>query len=48
MNKKSITVIFTLFCFLGYSQKVIDKNFDSDIHDTKRNLKMVLILFIMV
>lgn len=42
MNKKSITVIFTLFCFLGYSQKVIDKNFDSEILETKRNLKIYL------
>ena len=42
MNKKSITVIFTLFCFLGYSQKVIDKNLDSEILETKRNLKIYI------
>ncbi|QNM87045.1 hypothetical protein H9W90_02835 [Polaribacter pectinis] len=42
MIKKSITLIFILFCFLGYSQKIIDKNIESDILETTRNLKIYL------
>jgi predicted alpha/beta superfamily hydrolase len=42
MIKKSITLIFILFSFCGYSQKIIDKNIESDILETTRNLKIYL------
>jgi len=42
MIKKSFTLIFILFCFSGFSQKVILKNLESDILETTRNLKIYL------
>jgi len=42
MIKKSFTLICILFFFSGFSQKLIDKNFVSDILGTTRNLKIYL------
>jgi len=42
MIKKSFSLIFILFCFSGFSQKVIEKTIISDILETSRNLKIYL------
>lgn len=42
MIKKSFTLICILFFFSGFSQKLIEKNLDSDILETTRNLKIYL------
>lgn len=42
MIKKSITLLFILFYFCGFSQKTINKNIESDILETTRNLKIYL------
>ena len=42
MIKKSITLIFVLFYLCGFSQKTIDKNIESEILETTRNLKIYL------
>tara|TARA_B110001454_G_scaffold218657_2_gene247331 strand:- start:168 stop:1322 length:1155 start_codon:yes stop_codon:yes gene_type:complete len=42
MIKKSFTLICILFFFSGFSQKLIEKNLESDILGTKRNLKIYL------
>ncbi|WP_242176914.1 alpha/beta hydrolase-fold protein [Polaribacter marinus] len=42
MIKKSVTLIFILFYFCGFSQKVIDKDIESEILETTRNLKIYL------
>ena len=40
--KKSITLLFILFYFCAFSQKMINKEIKSDILETKRNLKIYL------
>ena len=42
MIKKSFLLIFMLFCFCGFSQKIIIKNLESDILETTRNLKIYI------
>jgi hypothetical protein len=42
MIKKSFTLICILFFFSGFSQKLIEKNLESDILGAKRNLKIYL------
>ena len=42
MIKKSFTLICILFFFNGFSQKLIEKNLDSDMLETKRNIKIYL------
>ena len=42
MIKKSFVLIFILFCVSGFSQKLINKNLESDILETTRNLKIYL------
>ncbi len=42
MIKKSVTVIFIFFCFFGFSQKIINKNIESEILETTRNVKIYL------
>lgn len=42
MIKKSFLLIFMLFCFLGFSQKIINKNLESDILETTRNIKIYI------
>jgi hypothetical protein len=42
MIKKSITLIFILFCFHGFSQKIIQKNIESDILETSRDIEIYL------
>ena len=42
MIKKSFTLIFILFCFSGFSQKLFEKNLPSEILETSRNLKIYL------
>ena len=42
MIKKSFTLICILFFFSGFSQKLIEKNLDSDMLGTTRNLKIYL------
>ena len=42
MIKKSLPLIFILFCFCGFSQKYIQKSLESDILETTRNIKIFL------
>jgi len=42
MIKKSFTLICILFFFNAFSQKLIEKNLDSDMLGTKRNIKIYL------
>ncbi len=42
MIKKSFSLIFILFYISGFSQKIIDKNIESEILETTRNLKIYL------
>ncbi|MCG1036347.1 alpha/beta hydrolase-fold protein [Polaribacter sargassicola] len=42
MIKKSFSLIFILFCLNAFSQKIIEKNFESDILETIRKLKIYL------
>ena len=42
MIKKSFLLIFMMFCFYGFSQKIIEKNLESDILETTRNLKIYI------
>ncbi|MFK8059710.1 MAG: alpha/beta hydrolase-fold protein [Polaribacter sp.] len=42
MIKKSFLLIFMVFCVSGFSQKLIEKKLESDILETKRNLKIYL------
>ncbi len=42
MIKKSFSLIFILFCFNAFSQKVILKNLESEILETTRSLKIYL------
>ncbi|WP_298778246.1 alpha/beta hydrolase-fold protein [uncultured Polaribacter sp.] len=42
MIKKTLTLIFTLFCFIGFSQKIINKKLESDILETDRNIKIYI------
>ena len=40
MINKSLTLIFILFSFISFSQKIITKNLDSDILGTSRSIKI--------
>jgi hypothetical protein len=42
MIKKSFSLIFILFCFSGFSQKIIETKIASDILENSRNLKIYL------
>ena len=42
MIKKSLTLIFILFCFWGFSQKTIQKNLESDILEATRNIRIFI------
>jgi predicted alpha/beta superfamily hydrolase len=42
MIKKSLTLIFILFCFCGFSQKTIQKKIESVILETTRNIKIYI------
>jgi len=42
MIKKSLTLIFILFCFCGFSQKAIQKGLESDYLETTRNIRIFL------
>ena len=42
MIKKSFVLIFLLFYISGFSQKIINKNLESDILETTRNLKIYI------
>ncbi len=42
MIKKSITLIFILFCFCGFSQKIINKKINSEILEASRNIKIYI------
>ncbi|WP_299052399.1 alpha/beta hydrolase-fold protein [uncultured Polaribacter sp.] len=42
MIKKSFSLIFTLFCLSGFSQKIIEKQITSDFLESKRDLKIYL------
>ena len=42
MIKKSLTLIFILFCFCGFSQKTIQKKIEALVLDTTRNIKIYI------
>ncbi|KOY53032.1 alpha/beta hydrolase-fold protein [Polaribacter dokdonensis] len=42
MIKKTLSLIFLLFCFYGFSQNIITKELESDILETKRNVKIYI------
>jgi predicted alpha/beta superfamily hydrolase len=42
MIKKSLTLLFILFYFCGFSQKTIQKNLESDILETTRSLRIFI------
>jgi hypothetical protein len=42
MIKKSLSLLFILFCFCGFSQKIIEKGLESDILETTRNLRIYI------
>jgi len=42
MIKKTLSLLFILFTFLGFSQKIITKGLESDILETTRDLKIYL------
>ncbi|EAQ41850.1 hypothetical protein [Polaribacter sp. MED152] len=42
MIKKSLSLIFLLFCFSGFSQNIITKQLESDILETTRNLRIYI------
>ena len=42
MIKKSLTLIFILFCFCGFSQKTIQKKIESVTLKTTRNIKIYI------
>jgi predicted alpha/beta superfamily hydrolase len=42
MIKKSLTLIFILFCFCGFSQITIEKKIESDLLETTRNIRIFL------
>lgn len=42
MIKKTLSLIFLLFCFYGFSQNIITKELESDILETTRNVKIYI------
>ena len=42
MIKKSLTLLFILFCFCGFSQKYIQKGLESEYLETTRNIRIYL------
>lgn len=42
MLKKSFSLLFILFCFHGFSQKIIEKKITSEILETSRDIKIYL------
>ena len=42
MIKKTLSLIFLLFCFYGFSQNIITKELESDILETTRNLRIYI------
>ncbi len=42
MIKKTLSLLFILFSFLGFSQNIIQKELDSDILETTRNLRIYI------
>ena len=42
MIKKSLTLIFILFCFCGFSQMTIQKKIESDLLETTRSIRIFL------
>lgn len=42
MIKKTLSLIFLLFCFYSFSQNIITKELESDILETTRNLKIYI------
>jgi len=42
MIKKTVLLLFFLFSFIGFSQKTITKDLESDILETQRNLKIYI------
>lgn len=42
MNQKSLSVLFLLFSFVGFSQKIIQKNLESTFLETTRNLRIYI------
>jgi predicted alpha/beta superfamily hydrolase len=42
MIKKTLSLIFLLFCFYGFSQNIITKEIESDIFETTRNVKIYI------
>ena len=42
MIKKTLPLIFVLFCFYGFSQKTIQENLNSDILETSRNMRIYI------
>lgn len=42
MIKKTLPLIFVLFCFYGFSQKTIQENLNSDILETSRNISIYI------
>jgi predicted alpha/beta superfamily hydrolase len=42
MIKKTLSLLFILFSFVGFSQKIIEKELESDILETTRNLRIYI------
>ena len=42
MIKKSLTLLFILFCFCGFSQKIIQKNLESTFLNTTRSINIYI------
>ena len=42
MNQKSLSVLFLLFSFIGFSQQIIEKQIESTFLETTRNLRIYI------